>query len=99
MEQNQPTYPQPAGPGLFDTDRYGKVQGVAALLAIIIGGLGIQYFYLGKTTAGIIAILLTTITCGLFSLIFFIQGILMLVMNHDDFERKFETTTSTFPLF
>lgn len=98
MSQEYPSQ-QPMGPGLFDTDRYGKVQGVAALLAIIIGGLGIQYFYLGKTTAGIIAIALTFVTCGFFSLIFFIQGILMLVMNHDDFERKFEASQSTFPLF
>jgi TM2 domain-containing membrane protein YozV len=99
MEQNQPYPQQPLGPGLFDTDRYGKVQGVAALLAIIIGGLGIQYFYLGKTKAGIISIILSAGTCGFFSLIFFIQGILMLIMSHDDFERKYEASESTFPLF
>lgn len=34
---------------LFDCGPEGKSRGVTALLAIFLGGLGIQYFYLGKT--------------------------------------------------
>lgn len=47
----------PQANDVFATDRYGKSRGVCALLAIFLGGFGIQYFYLGKTTAGIIALI------------------------------------------
>ncbi|MDE7237726.1 MAG: TM2 domain-containing protein, partial [Paramuribaculum sp.] len=42
----------------FDAGPSGRSRGVAGLLAIFLGSLGIQYFYLGKTQAGIIAIVL-----------------------------------------
>lgn len=69
------------------------------LLAIFLGGLGIQYFYLGKVTAGILTILLTIITCGIWSLVMFIQGIVMLTMTDEQFDRKFVYSTSTMPIF
>ncbi len=77
----------------------GKSRGIAALLAIIIGCLGIHYFYLNKTAAGFICILLTIVTCGIWQIITLIQGILMLCMTNDDFERKYVQSQSTFPLF
>ncbi len=77
----------------------GKSRGVAALLAIFLGGLGIQYFYLGRVGAGIITILLTIVTCGLWELVTFVQGILMLCMTNEAFRAKYVTTTSSFPLF
>ena len=43
----------------FDSDALGKSRGIFALLAILIGGLGVQYFYIGKTTAGLLTILLS----------------------------------------
>lgn len=76
-----------------------KDKTTAGILALLIGSLGIQYFYLGKTTAGLLTILLTVVTCGLWGLIPFIQGIMMLVMSQQDFERKYVYTTSKFPLF
>ncbi len=72
---------------------------VTALLAIFLGSFGIQYFYLGKTKAGIFSILLTVVTCGIWGIIPFIQGILMLIMNDADFNRKYVNTASTFPVF
>lgn len=72
---------------------------VTALLAIILGGLGIHYFYLGKTKAGIITIILSLVTCGIWSFIMFIQGVLMLVMPDDRFRDKYINTTSDFPIF
>lgn len=78
----------------------GRSRGVAALLAIFLGGLGIQYFYCGRTTAGILAIVLTLVTCGIFEVVWLIQGIMMLAaMSQQEFERKFVYTNSTFPLF
>ena len=84
----------------FDSDpSSGKSRGVTALLAIFLGALGVQYFYLGKTKAGLLTILLTVITCGLWEIITLIQGILMLCMDNRSFKQKYVTTSSSFPLF
>ena len=77
----------------------GKEKGVAGLLAFFLGWLGIHYFYLGKTTAGIITIVLSACTCGIWSLLMLVQGILMLTMSDADFEEKYVDNEKTFPLF
>ena len=77
----------------------GKSRGVAGLLAILIGALGVHYFYLGKVGGGLLTILLCIVTCGLWGVIPLIQGILMLCMTNEEFERKYVTNPSTFPLF
>lgn len=77
----------------------GKSRGVAALLAIFLGGLGIQYFYLGKAAGGIITIILSLITCGIWQVVMLIQGILMLCMNNQSFREKYVLSQSTMPLF
>lgn len=46
MEQNQQCPPQ--SNDVFSPGPSGKSRGVAALLAIFLGSLGIQYFYRGK---------------------------------------------------
>ena len=76
-----------------------KDKNTAGILALLVGSLGIQYFYIGKTTAGLLTILLTLVTCGLWSCLTFVQGILILIMSQQDFERKFIYTQSKFPLF
>ncbi len=86
-------------PGIFDDGPSGKSRGVAGLLAILLGGLGVHYFYLNKVGGGIICLILTLISCGIWSIISFVQGILMLTMKQADFERKYVDTSSTFPLF
>lgn len=85
--------------GPFDEGPTGKSRGVAGLLAIFLGFLGIQYFYMGKTTGGIIAILLSLVTCEALSILWLIQGILLIAMSEADFERKFIYSNSSFPLF
>lgn len=77
----------------------GKSRGVAALLAILLGGLGVQYFYLNKVGAGLITIGLSLITCGLWEIVTLIQGILMFCMTNAQFRTKYVTTASSFPLF
>lgn len=72
---------------------------VAGVLALLLGELGVHYFYMGKTGAGFITILLELVTCGIWSVIPFVQGIVMLVMNQQDFERKYVNNPSTFPIF
>ncbi len=92
-------YPYPSDNAFDASGPEGKSRGICALLAIIVGTLGVQYFYLGKTTAGILTILLSFVTCGIWSVITLIQGILMLCMTNQQFEYKYVQNPSTFPLF
>lgn len=90
-------------PGVFDNGPSGKSRGVAALLAIFLGGIGIHYFYLGKNTAGIIFLLCTLCSFGLLwfvtHLISFVQGIYMLTITESEFERKYIYSRDTVPFF
>lgn len=87
-------YVPPYGGSVSDKDKT-----VAGILAILIGGLGIQYFYCGKVAGGLITILLSAVTCGLWSVLMLVQGILMLTMTQAEFDRKYVYSTSTLPLF
>lgn len=83
-----------------DINTTGKDKVLCGILALLLGGLGIQYFYIGKTTAGIISIILTLVTCGsIWPLVTFIQGILILTMTQQQFEQKYVLSKSTFPVF
>lgn len=69
---------------------------VAALLALVLGGIGIHKFYLGKTTAGVLMLLGGTIgwiTFGfvpaLVYLIAFIEFIIYLLKTDGDFHRDY----------
>lgn len=72
---------------------------VAGILAILLGGFGIHYFYLGKIGAGLLTILLLFISCGIWPLLMFIQGIVMLTMDNETFRRKYIDTQTAIPLF
>lgn len=86
-------------PELFENGPSGKSRGLAGLFAILFGWIGLQYFYVNKPSGGILCILLTFISCGLWGLISLIQGILMLTMRQTEFEQKYVYSNSTFPLF
>ncbi len=81
------------------SDGKRKDKTVTGLLAIFLGYLGIQYFYLGKTTAGILSIVISLCSCGIWGVITLIQGILMLTMQEEDFNAKYVDNEKTFPLF
>lgn len=83
---------------LTSTGTCGKSRLVFALFAIFLGWLGLQYFYVNNTKAGIITIVLTAVSCGIWQTISLIQGILVIVMSQDEFERKF-VYSSGFPVF
>lgn len=84
----------------FDSDpSSGKSRGVTALFAIFLGGLGVQYFYLGKISGGLLTILLTVVTCGLWEIVTLIQGIMMLCMDNRSFCQKYVESNSMMPLF
>lgn len=83
----------------FATSPEGKSRGVTALLAIVLGTLGIHYFYLGKPIAGIITIILTIVTSGIFYALILLQGIFMFLMHNHVFREKYVLNPSKFPLF
>jgi len=60
---------------------------VAGILAILLGGIGIHKFYLGKNGQGILYLLF----CWTFipAVIGFIEGIMYLVMSDGEFERRY----------
>jgi TM2 domain-containing membrane protein YozV/ribosomal protein L12E/L44/L45/RPP1/RPP2 len=60
---------------------------VAGLLGILLGGWGIHKFYLGMTTAGIIQIVITFVTCGIGGIIGLIEGIIYLTKSDEDFHQ------------
>ncbi len=83
----------------FDSDAAGKSRGIAALLAIFLGSLGIHYFYLGKTTAGLISLVLALVSCGIWGTVMLVQGIYMLTITNAEFDRKYVYSTDSIPLF
>ena len=72
---------------------------LCGVFALVIGCLGIQYFLIGKTTAGILTIVISLVTLGFWGIITFIQGIMILCMSEEEWERKFVNSNKAFPLF
>jgi TM2 domain-containing membrane protein YozV len=61
----------------------------AALLGILVGWLALNKFYLGYTKEGIIQLVLNVVTCGIASVIPFIEGILYLFMSDEQFDNTY----------
>ncbi|MCM1178019.1 MAG: TM2 domain-containing protein [Bacteroidales bacterium] len=97
--QPAPYSHRPAAPYMEHVDMNGKDRVTAGILALVLGGLGVHYFYIGKITAGILTILLTFITCGMWALVTLVQAILMLTMTDSEFAVKYVRTEKSFPLF
>lgn len=99
----QPSYQQGCPSNVFDEGPSGRSRGVAGFLALFLGTLGIHYFYLGKTTGGIVFLLVTIISCGflaVFTLVAsIVQGIMMLTVPQQEFENKWIYCPTDFPLF
>ena len=64
---------------------------VAGIFGILLGGLGVHKFYLGYTKEGIIQIVISVVTCGIGSLIGFIEGIIYLTKSDEDFVATYVT--------
>ena len=105
FEQSAKRAASPAVPGLFDECGCGRSRGLTALLAFFLGSLGAQYFYLGKTGAGITVLLLsflfwwTVVVPVVISVLCLIQTIMLMTMSHEEFERKMVYSTSFMPLW
>lgn len=86
----------------FASGPQGRCRGVAALLAIFLGSLGIHYFYLNKIAPALTFLLVTVCSCGYLGIITgilaLIQGIMFFCMSNQEFEQKFQGQDS-FPMF
>jgi TM2 domain-containing membrane protein YozV len=84
-----PTLPQTPTPAALQ-DANGK-KTAAGICAILLGSLGIHKFILGMTTAGLIMLLSTLLTCGLAAAVFhvvgLVEGILYLTKSDEEFYR------------
>lgn len=61
----------------------------AGLLGILLGTFGANKFYLGYINQGIIQIVLNVVTCGIATVIPFIEGIIYLTMNDEQFDKTY----------
>lgn len=67
----------------------GKDKTAAGILGILLGGLGIHQFYLGSVGTGFILIAVTLVTCGIGAVLGLIEGIMILVMSDEDFNKRY----------
>ncbi|SNR38086.1 TM2 domain-containing protein [Lutibacter agarilyticus] len=58
---------------------------LAGILAILLGSLGVHKFVLGYTKAGIIQLIISFVSCGILSIIPFIEGIIYLTKTDEEF--------------
>ena len=82
----------------FEEGPSGKCRGVAALLALSGGPIGLHYFYCGKTGAGILC-LLTAGLCGIMAIIGIVQAVMLFSMRSNEFEDKWANSSSFMPFF
>ncbi len=68
---------------------------LAGILGILLGALGIHKFVLGYSTAGIIMLAVTIVTCGfggaVMGIIGLIEGIIYLTKSDEDFVNTYQT--------
>jgi len=86
-------YPQPPYHYPASVPVASKEKTTAGLLAILVGGLGIHFFYLGQKGWGLIFLLATVLSCGMGALITtpvsIVQGVLYLCATDEDFYHKY----------
>ena len=88
---------------VFNNGPSGKSRGIAGLLAILMGWCGLHYFYIGKTSAGVLFLLIALLSCGILGTVTFIvsviQGVLFFTVTQQEFEQKWVYSHSSFPIF
>ena len=88
---------------VFNNGPSGKSRGIAGLLAILMGWCGLHYFYIGKTNAGILFLIIAILSCGILAtvttIISIIQGVLFFTSTQEEFERRWVDSPSNVPLF
>ncbi len=86
-ESSTPQTPPPmqaAAPSAYTKEQKDKKL-LAGLLGILLGWTGAHKFVLGYQKEGIIQLLVSLVTCGLFGLVGLIEGIIYLTKSDDEF--------------
>lgn len=65
----------------------------AAICALLLGGFGVHKFILGYTKAGLIQIAISFFSCGIGSVIPFIEGIIYLTKSDEEFYKTYQENT------
>nr|WP_315253640.1 TM2 domain-containing protein [uncultured Flavobacterium sp.] len=63
---------------------------LAGILALIFPYFGIHKFILGYTQEGIIQIVISVVTCGIGSVIGFVEGIIYLTKSDEEFYQTYQ---------
>lgn len=72
------------------TNNYRSEKKLAAgLLGILLGTFGANKFYLGYMNEGIIQVVLNIVTCGIATIVPFIEGIIYLTMSDEQFDHTY----------
>lgn len=80
-------------------DKKNKI--VAGVLGILLGGLGIHWFYLGNTKRGVIYLLVTVFLCWtviapvVMEIVGFIEGLIMLMKTDSEFDALYNKAPNT----
>jgi TM2 domain-containing membrane protein YozV len=61
----------------------------AGICGILLGSLGIHKFILGYTKEGVIQLIVSLVTCGIFGIVGLIEGILYLTKSDEEFEATY----------
>lgn len=69
----------------------------AGILAILVGGIGIHKFYLGKTGAGVLSLLFCW--TGIPALIALVEGIIILCQSDEEFVKKYNVELDENPTY
>jgi TM2 domain-containing membrane protein YozV len=91
-----PSQPRPPVAAAAPLSAQGDVPNqkiAAAICAILVGSLGVHKFILGNTTAGLIMLLVTVLTCGLGAIVMHVigiaEGIIYLTKSDADFYQTY----------
>ena len=88
---------------VFNNGPSGKSRGIAGLLALFLGCVGLHYFYLNKTNAGVVFLIASLLSCGVLAvvtqIVSIIQAVLFFTSTQEEFELKWVNTPNNFPLF
>ncbi len=63
---------------------------LAGIMGILFGGFGVHKFILGYNQEGIIQLVVSVVTCGLFSLVGFVEGIIYLTKSDEEFYNTYQ---------